>query len=112
MMTMKIDDNGEIALLLELVPQLTDKINNLLSEKNSLVAEWYNDEACWKLKGGCALNTFRAKRWHRPKGGIPDAMVGGRNVWHRDTVQEWLPLTDEKLVSYHEKYKTGAKRDT
>lgn len=77
---------------------------------NDEFPEWLNDEQCWKAKGGCALNTFRTNRFYQPKGGIPDGYVGGRKVWSKATVMEWIPLTDDQLPEYHNKYKTGAKK--
>lgn len=74
------------------------------------IPEWLNDRQCWELKGGMALNTFRSKRYYQPKGGIPDATVGGRRVWNKATVLEWLSVTDDLLPEYHRKYRTGAKK--
>ena len=77
---------------------------------SKLSSQWYNDQKCWELKGGMSLSTYRSNRFFQCKGGIPDAKVGGRNVWSRDSVLEWLKLTDAELPAYHEKYRTGAKR--
>lgn len=71
-------------------------------------AEWYNDKKCWELKGGMSLSTYRSNRYYQCKGGIPDAKVGGRNVWYRDSVMEWVRIPDAELPAYHAKYKTGA----
>lgn len=97
------------------IKQIVDSLNELketLSAKKEpdVTSEWYNDEQCWKLKGGMALNTYRSNRYYQCKGGIPDAYVGGRKVWNRKSVMEWLPLTDVQLDEYHNKYKTGAKK--
>ena len=72
--------------------------------------EWFSDEQCWAAKGGMVLSTYRSNRFYQCKGGIPDGYVGGRKVWSRESVSEWILLTDDKLAEYHEKYKTGAKR--
>lgn len=74
------------------------------------IPEWLNDMECWKLKGGCALTTYRTKRFYQCKGGVPDAYIGGRKCWNRKSVEEWLGVTDDGLEEYHRKYKTGAKR--
>lgn len=71
-------------------------------------AEWYNDKDCWELKGGMSLSTYRSNRYYQCKGGIPDAKVGGRKVWNRSSVMEWVKITDNELEEYHKKYKTGA----
>lgn len=71
-------------------------------------AQWYNDEECWKKKGGMSLSTYRCKRFLQCKGGIPDARVGGRKVWSRESVMEWVRIPDSELPEYHKKYRTGA----
>jgi hypothetical protein len=98
---------------------LVNEINNLktmlsiISQKNndnSWVAEWYNDEQCWEKKGGMALSTYRTNRYYQCKGGVPDSYIGGRKVWHRDSVMEWIKIPDDELDNYHAKYKTGASK--
>ncbi len=93
----------EIQLILNKIDDLNNKITN-----NIEIPEWCNDEMCWKLKGGMALTTYRSNRYYQCKGGIPDAYVGGRKVWNRNSVLEWISLTDSDLENYHNKYKTGA----
>ena len=93
--------------LAELKAELAELKDILLKKE---LAEWFNDEECWRLKGGCALTTYRNTRFYQCKGGIPDSKVGGRRVWSKESVLEWLPLTDEQLIEYHKKYKTGAKK--
>lgn len=83
-----------------------EKIENKLDEIKRLLGSpflekaWYTSEDCWKLKGGCALSTFKAQKQYQCKGGRPDAYVGGRKVWSRESVAEWLQVTDEKLPEY------------
>ena len=84
------------------------KASKLYEERFS--AEWYNDEKCWELKGGMSLSTYRSNRYFQCKGGIPDAKVGGRNVWYSDSVMEWVRIPDSGLPAYHAKYHTGAKK--
>ena len=78
--------------------------------ESKFTAEWYNDQQCWERKGGMSLNTYRTNRFFQCKGGIPDAKVGGRNVWSRASVMEWVKIPDSEMEAYHAKYKTGAKR--
>lgn len=98
-----MDEISEIKTMFE-----ADKAQKDFDSK--LTSQWYNDQKCWELKGGMSLSTYRSNRYFQCKGGIPDAKVGGRNVWSRDSVLEWLKLTDSDLPAYHEKYRTGAKR--
>lgn len=96
------------------ISQILTKLDNLQKEitenKSNLSQQFYNDEQCWALKGGFALTTYRSNRYYQCKGGIPDCYVGGRKVWTRESVMEWLHLTDEQLDEYHKKYKTGASK--
>lgn len=96
----------EINTLKEIVA--ADKTKNDFEER--FPSEWYNDEQCWMKKGGFSLSTYRSNRFLQCKGGIPDNIVGGRNVWSRESVMEWVKIPDEKLPEYHQKYKTGAKK--
>ena len=93
------------------------KIKNMVAAEKSkqefqdrLNSQWYNDQQCWELKGGMSLSTYRSNRFYQCKGGVPDAYVGGRKVWSRESVIEWLKLPDADLPGYHQKYKTGAKK--
>lgn len=97
----------EIQTILNKLDQLTKEIGQ---NSKILSQQFYNDEQCWNLKGGMALTTYRSNRYFQCKGGIPDAYVGGRKVWTRESVLEWIHITDDMLDEYHQKYKTGAKR--
>ena len=79
------------------------------AKDNTLTAQWYDLPTCYQLRGGGAFNTLKNNRWYQPKGGIPDAIVQGRHVWSRETVAEWVHLTDAMLPDYHKKYCTGAR---
>lgn len=109
-MTVQINDNGNIEKLLEMLPGVVETFKVASSIKdNQLVAQWYDLQTCFELRGGGAFSTFKNNRWYQPKGGIPDAVVQGRHVWSRETVAEWLTYTDKNLAEYHKKYCTGAK---
>jgi hypothetical protein len=74
-----------------------------------LTQQFYNLRQAWELKGGCAWGTFRTLRYYQPKGGHYDGYFGGRGIFFRETIQEWLPLVDGDLPEYHARYLTGAK---
>lgn len=98
-----------------ILPEIADLRKEIVELKQlllnpSLNKEWYNDEECWQLKGGGSLSTYRTNNFYQCKGGRPDAYVGGRKVWSKESVAEWLKITDDQLEAYHQKYKTGAKR--
>lgn len=65
--------------------------------------EFYNVEECARMKGGAALNTYKASaRWLLPGAGNPQyaSYIGGRLCFHRDVVLEWLHVTDADYVEY------------
>lgn len=86
-----------------------EKMMEQMAIKGDLSQTWYNVDECHALKGGCALNTFKANYNLQPKGGVPDAKVGGRKVWHRDTVVEWLNITDAQLPEYLDRCRKAVK---
>ena len=106
----------EIPEFEEIKVQLSELKNLIAVEKSNkdinsmFTAEWYNDQKCWELKGGMSFSTYRSNRYFQCKGGIPDAKVGGRKVWNRESVMEWVKVTDSELPAYHQKYKTGARK--
>lgn len=97
---------------LEIIPELEKAIKELkdLVVSGTACKQWWTLEETWNLKGGCSYSTFRNRRYFQCKGGIPDAQVNGRRVWSRESVMEWVKLTDDQLPEYHAKYKTGARR--
>ena len=58
--------------------------------------EWYTLRAACDRKG-INYNTARVLRHLQPGGGVPDALLVGRRVWHRVTVEQWLQQTDEEV---------------
>lgn len=97
---------------IEELDALKEAVERLIEAAEARPAEkmWYTKKEAWALKGGMAWNSFRQLRFFQPKGGIPDKKLNGNAVWSRETIQEWLPLCDDDLAAYNEKYATGAKR--
>lgn len=65
--------------------------------------EFLNVEECARMKGGAALNTYKASaRWLLPGAGNPQyaSYIGGRLCFARDVVMEWLHVTDADYVEY------------
>lgn len=68
-------------------------------ESNTLLhhREWWTLKQCCERKGlsyksACNRTTLQPRR------GVPDGYLSGRKVWHRTTVEKWLPLTDHDHV--------------
>lgn len=97
-MELNLPELSEVLQHLEYLEKRMDQ----MAVKGDLSQTWYNVDECHALKGGFSLNTFKANYNLQPRGGIPDAKVGGRKVWHRDTVIEWLNVTDAMLPEYLE----------
>lgn len=106
-MTVEIPELEQLPILIKKIEDLEKTVKQ---QQQREIPEWCNSKDCWELKGGCAYNTYITNRFYQIKGGIPDAKVGGRAVWNRQSVLEWLSITDDQLEDYHNKYKTGAKR--
>ena len=64
--------------------------------------EFYTIEECANLKGGAALNTYKANRLLLPGAGNPlyASYIGGRLCFARDVVMEWLHITDADYEEY------------
>jgi len=66
------------------------------------VKEFYTIEDCWRMKGGCALNTLKTNRTLLPGAGSRkySAFVGGRLCFPREEVMRWLKVTDADYLEY------------
>lgn len=75
---------------------------NSVQPKSENKKEFYNIEECASLKGGAALNTYKANRLLLPGAGNPQyaSYIGGRLCFHRDVVVEWLHITDADYIDY------------
>lgn len=110
-MIVQIEDDGNIAELLKILPEAVSTFRQAAIIKDyNLTAQWYDLKTCHALRGVGSFLTFKNTRWYQPKGGIPDDIVQGLHSWSRETVAEWLCYcTDKKLPEYHKKYCTGAR---
>lgn len=64
--------------------------------------EYYTIEECASMKGGAALNTYKAHRLLLPGAGNPQyaSYIGGRLCFSRTVVDEWLHVTDAEYIDY------------
>ena len=64
--------------------------------------EFYTIEECASMKGGAALNTYKANRLLLPGAGNPQyvSYIGGRLCFARNVVDEWLHITDADYPEY------------
>ncbi len=103
--------NEELLLrdILYKVTKLEASLTREPQQKNNELPEWLTLEQAIALKGGGKLATYRTKPKYQPLCGYPEGKVSGRRVWRKETILEWLKVTDDQLETYHqqviEKYK-------
>lgn len=61
--------------------------------------QWYTLKDAVRLKGG-NYTTVKNKPSLQPRAGIPDHLLHGVKVWSRETVKEWIAITDERRPAY------------
>lgn len=98
---------GSPSPLLRMYYQLIE----IFSEREKLcnyLPHWFTLRQAWRLKfgggwhewGAIAYSTIQQTIALQPKGGKPDAWVSNRKVWCRETIDEWIKVTDETLADY------------
>ena len=87
------------------VPEIADIQNQLnrieetvqdLRTEGTPQPEWYNLTDACRLKG-VAYNTVKSDFKYQPNRGVIDAMINGRKMWQRKTIEQWMGETDEDL---------------
>lgn len=70
--------------------------------QNEKTKQYYTIEECASMKGGAALNTYKANRLLLPGAGNPQyaSYIGGRLCFSRDVVMQWLHVTDADYPDY------------
>ena len=64
--------------------------------------EYYTIEDCAGMKGGAALNTFKANRFLLPGCGNPkfSVFIAGRLAFPKEEVMKWLKVSDADYLEY------------
>ena len=64
--------------------------------------EYYTVEDCAELKGGAALNTYKANRFLLPGCGNPkfSVFIAGRLAFPKEEVLRWLKISDANYLEY------------
>lgn len=90
--------NEKLLRGLEEVHKMLESVQPVADE----IKQFYTIEDCWRLKGGCALNTLKTNRTLLPGAGAKkySAYIGGRLCFPRDEVMRWLKVTDADYVEY------------
>ena len=77
-----------------------EEVRKMLEEKPSetidVEQEFYTLEQCWRIKGGCSLNTFKANPLLRVGCGNPkySHYIGGRLCFKKQDVLRWKTVED------------------
>jgi hypothetical protein len=69
-------------------------------ERHDVIPEWVTLQQAAKYKGGAAFDTYKTQYWLQPCCGLNSRKLGGRKVWRREDVIEWLSVTDDQLWEY------------
>lgn len=83
--------------------------------KNSFNKEAILPHQCWfTLKEACELKnvsykTVCNKTYLQPNRGTPDAYIGTRKQFRRETILEWLDMTDDEILRSEEGARHGNK---
>lgn len=64
--------------------------------------EYYTVEDCAGMKGGAALNTYKANRFLLPGCGNPkfSVFIAGRLAFPKEEVMKWLKVSDADYLEY------------
>jgi len=89
----------QVTVPMEEIVREIEALRKDIAELRHLVSprqQWYDLREAAELKG-LPYGTLTGKPWLKPRGGKPDAIIGGRSRWRHDTVTEWLLQTDADL---------------
>jgi hypothetical protein len=92
--------NEQIVAEVNELRQLVESLGRLVLQMvtaTHLAQQWYTLEEACDLKG-ISSKTARNQPWLQPRSGVPDATVGRKKRWHRDTIRTWLEQTDDELL--------------
>ena len=76
-------------------------------EKSEFQKEFLTIEECWKLKGGCSLNTLKANAFLRVGCGNPKYAhyIGGRLCFKAADAMRWAQICDgPEYIEYAKEY--------
>jgi hypothetical protein len=57
---------------------------------------WFTLQEACEVKG-LNYHTALNRKELRPNGGIPDGTIGGKKAWRRDTIRNWIKLSDAEM---------------
>lgn len=86
---------------------MMNSFNSEKPTKSSLVdltdlPQWVNLSQACQIKG-LNYKTSQNRPELQPLRGVPEGYIGGRKCWRRETILEWVPLSDSEILSKEEK---------
>ena len=102
----EVFENYQMKVLEVKIDALTHLVETLAAPKKEVadLPEHITLEQAVALKGGCALNTVKARWWLQPCAGTNSHRIGGRKCWNKSEVLQWLEITDADLPDYARKF--------
>lgn len=89
---------------------LVVEIKSLHKEVEELKTKLNPRKEYYTLKEACALKNIndgsvanKAYSYLKPRGGVPDAIIGTKPQWRWDTIQEWIHQNDEEMAKLYKK---------
>lgn len=64
------------------------------------IPEWVNLRKAVELKGCGEYSTYKCNSDRQPLCGIAEGKVCGLKAWRRETIVEWLQITDDQINEY------------
>lgn len=99
---LKRDESTLLEVKLPAFKELFQELSALREELATLHAKVTPNQEWFDLKQGCKLkginyNTVISNPKYQPNYGKPDAIICGRRRWRRQTILDWLQVTDEEI---------------
>lgn len=72
-------------------------------ESNYYVERLIPEKVWFTLKESCFLKSLNYgstcnKKYLQPNLGVPDSMIGGVKMWNRNSLLNWVLLSDEQII--------------
>lgn len=100
------EENKTLERYLETIANQMQSISASVSSMKDHVdtSVWVTLEEAAKMKGAVSYPQLRKKKWLMPCCGANYKYYGGKRVWSKELVLEWLMVTDDILEDYAAKY--------
>ena len=85
------------------IDELSEKVDDLIERVRSVESKIDPQQAWFTLMEACRLkgvkhNSVKSRPRLQPNHGKEDGIISGRKRWRRETIMNWIPLTDDNLL--------------